>query len=130
MVDGKVCNALSNTPSMKCFICGAKPTEMNQLEKCIAKNVKEKYFEFGLSPLHSYIRFFAYILHLSYKLEIKMWQARSAEHKLNVLQRKERVQAEFREKWESLLINQETEVKKLPTMEIQRGNFWKPQLGI
>ena len=85
MVDGKVCNALSNTSSMTCYICGAKPTEMNNIEECLGREVKEKYFEFGLSPLHSYIRFFEYFLHISYKLEVKLWQVRSAELKLNIM---------------------------------------------
>ncbi|XP_053951971.1 uncharacterized protein LOC128859204 [Anastrepha ludens] len=98
MVDGKVCNALSNTSSMKCFICGAKPTEMNNIEECVGRDVQEKYFEFGLSPLHSYIRFFEYFLHISYKLDVKLWQVRSGELKSIVLKKKHQIQAEFREK--------------------------------
>lgn len=37
-------------------------------------------------------------MHISYKLEIKVWRARSAEQKLKILERKNRVQAEFRDK--------------------------------
>lgn len=34
MVDGKVCQALSDTlSSASCYICGAKPSEMNHLER-------------------------------------------------------------------------------------------------
>lgn len=90
MVDGKICNALSKTPSMKCYICGAKPTEMNDIQKCVVREVQKKYFEFGLSPLNSNIRFFEHFLHtrISYKLKIKVWRARSLEQKLKILERK------------------------------------------
>ena len=81
MDDGKICNSLSQTLSAKCYICGAKPTEMNNLEKCISKEVNTQRYEFGLSPLHSYIRFFEYFLHISYRLEIKMWQVRTEDSK-------------------------------------------------
>lgn len=84
MVDGKICNALS----MKCYICGAKPTEMNDIQKCVVREVQKKYFEFGLSPLNSNIRFFEHFLHISYKLKIKVWRARSSEQKLKILERK------------------------------------------
>lgn len=98
MVDGKVCNALSESSSTKCYICGAKPKEMNDVGKCLSKEVDKKFYEFGLSPLHSYIRFFEYFLHISYKLEAKMWQVRDAEMKISVLARKTKIQKEFREK--------------------------------
>lgn len=98
MVDGKVCNALSQSSSAKCYLCGAKPTEMNNLEKCLDKEIREKYFEFGLSPLHSYIRFFEYFLHISYKLDVKMWQVRDGVQIKKILQRKLKIQTEFREK--------------------------------
>ena len=88
MVDGTVCNALSNTSSRTCCIYGAKSTEMNNIEECPGREVKEKYFEFGLSPLHSYIRFFEYFLHISYKIEVKVRQVRSAELKLNIMKKK------------------------------------------
>jgi len=62
-------------------MCEAKPTEMNNLEKCLTKKVHETRFEFGLSPLHSYIRFFEYFLHVSYRLELKSWRISTAEGK-------------------------------------------------
>lgn len=98
MVDGKVCNALSESSSAKYNICGANPKEMNNLVKCLNKVVNKKYFEFGLSPLHAKIRFFEYFLHLSYKSVIKTWQVRGPEQKLKVLERKQKIQKEFREK--------------------------------
>lgn len=58
MIDGKVCNALSQTSSAKCYICKAKPKEMNDIDICLQKVVHQENYEFGLSPLHSYITFF------------------------------------------------------------------------
>lgn len=98
MVDGKVCNALTQTSSAKCYICNAKPTEMNNIEQCLQKEVKKDHYEFGLSPLHAYIRFFEYFLHVSYRLELKQWQIRSSEGKAQLLKTKQNIQLQFREK--------------------------------
>jgi len=38
--------------------------------------VEEKYFKFGLSTLHAWIRFFECLLHISYRLDFKKWQVR------------------------------------------------------
>ena len=48
MIDGKMCNILTDTiGSQICYICGAKPTEMNTL---ITKKLdSKKYYEYGLS---------------------------------------------------------------------------------
>src|SRR5258705_6064834 len=51
---------------------------------------------FGVSILHSWIRFFEYFLHISYRLDIQKWQARSEEGKLSVKMRKKVIQAKFR----------------------------------
>jgi len=98
MLDGKICNALSESSSMKCYLCGASPTEMNNLAKCISNDVITEYIEFGLSPLHAKIRFSEYFLHLSYKSEIKMWQVRGSDHKIKVMKRKQKILKKFREK--------------------------------
>jgi len=57
--------------SAKCYMCGAKPTEMNDLDKRIEKTVRDERYRFGLSPLHSYMRFFKYFLYISYRLDQK-----------------------------------------------------------
>ena len=49
MFDGKVVNALPNTlSSQSCNICGAKPTEMNDLDKLATKVVNEDACALGL----------------------------------------------------------------------------------
>jgi len=50
---------------------GKCATDTNDVEKCLIKDVQKRFYELGLSPLHSYIRFFEYFLHISYKLEVK-----------------------------------------------------------
>ncbi|XP_076635462.1 uncharacterized protein LOC143348753 [Colletes latitarsis] len=47
----------------------------------LQQEINEFHLRFGLSTLHTWIRFFECCLHLSYKLPIKKWQARSTEEK-------------------------------------------------
>ena len=98
MVDGKICNALTQTSSARCYICDARPTEMNDIEKCLQKEVHKSTYEFGLSPLHTYIRFVEYFLHVSYRLEIKQWQIRNPVDKEKLILRKRNIQSQFKEK--------------------------------
>lgn len=97
MVDGKVCNALNESTSLKCYICGATPKEMNNIELCLQKEANENSLCFGLSPLHAYIRFFEFFVHISYRLKIKKWQIRG-DDKPEFEKQKKIVQAEFRAK--------------------------------
>lgn len=97
MVDGKVCNAVSSCSStQRCYLCGAIPTEMNNINIISRREVNRDYLFFGLSPLHSWIRLLECILHISYRLEIKTWQARGAENKEKVTRKKKEVQEKFR----------------------------------
>lgn len=88
MVDGKVCSALSDTSCSRCYICGATPKDMNYIDKSLSKTVDISKYQFGLSPLHSWIRFFEYFIHISYRLEFNAWQGRSDEHKALIAQKK------------------------------------------
>lgn len=79
MVDGKVCNAISETKStQKCFLCGATSAMFNKIEDMIKREVNKQHLAFGLSVLHGWIRMFEFLLHVAYKLIIKKWQARGA----------------------------------------------------
>lgn len=99
MVDGKVCQALSKTASSSsCYICGAKPSEMNNLD-IVRQKVENKFsLEFGLSTLHAWIRFMECILHIAYRLDIKKWAARTDSDKLSVKDRKMKIQNAFKTK--------------------------------
>lgn len=67
MVDGKVAQTVTRTSSMAvCFICKAKPSEMNNLEAIRQRPESEDAFKFGLSPLHARIKFMECILHIAY----------------------------------------------------------------
>lgn len=69
MVDGKVCNAASDTSStMRCYICKATSKEFNNLIEG-EHNIDSECLTFGLSISHARIRFFETLLHVSYKLE-------------------------------------------------------------
>lgn len=97
MVDAKVCNAATGTTSsMRCYICGATSKSFNDLEN--RKEEDPATFKFGLSTLHARIRFFELIIHLSYKLPLKKWQARHEEDKKVVADRKQQIQAEMQAK--------------------------------
>ena len=50
----------------------------------------------GLSTLHAWIRFFECCLHLPYKLDIKKWQARTAEDKEKTETRAQNIRRGFR----------------------------------
>lgn len=98
MVDGKVAQVLSETSSgAVCTICGARPTEMNNLEKVQNKPIDENAYQYGLSTLHCWIRFMELILHVSYNLGFEKWSATTKENKDLKKQKKAYVQRRFRE---------------------------------
>jgi len=66
---------MSNTSSQVCYICKCSPKGMNNIEKCRKKeNAQDIFYNFGLSTLHAWIRFFECLLHIAYRLEFKQWQ--------------------------------------------------------
>ncbi|CAH0547269.1 unnamed protein product [Brassicogethes aeneus] len=96
MVDGKVCHNLTGTKSTQsCYICGATPKEMNALDKVEKKLPKTENYCFGLSSLHSWIRFFECCLHVGYRMEIKSWQTRG-ENRTKMETRKKLIQDKFK----------------------------------
>lgn len=98
MIDGKVCQAITGTPSCAtCCICGAKPSQMNDLYKLAERTENEENFEYGLSSLHAKIRFMENILHIAYRLDFRKWQAKSDEEKKQCQERKLRIQQRFRQ---------------------------------
>lgn len=98
MVDGKVAQALTDTPSSStCTICGATPRQMNDLTKVIARPENENAYQCGLSTLHAWIRCMEMILHISYNLSFQTWSATSEEKKRLKQEKKAEVQKRFRE---------------------------------
>jgi len=82
MIDGKICNALTQTTStQKCYLCGSISKDFNDIDRMIRSKIVTENLQYGISVLHGWIRFFECLLHLAYKLPIKKWQARSEEDK-------------------------------------------------
>lgn len=105
MVDGKVCNALTNTSStQRCYICGASSRDFNSLERLLAKPLDPSALQFGLSTLHCWIRSFEWLLHVGYKLPIKKWQARNQDKDI-LKENKVRIQKEFKNRM-GLIVDQ------------------------
>ena len=97
MVDGKVVAALAETGSATCNICGATPSLMNDLSAVTGRPVRSEIYQFGLSTMHAWIRFFECVVHIAYKIPIRLWRADSPHHKELIKQRKEVVKKRFRE---------------------------------
>lgn len=99
MVDGKVCQALSETPSAAtCYICDAKPSQMNNLQNLASRPERKENFQFGLSTLHAWIRMMECILHISYRLGFCNWQAKTKSQKEQMQNSKQRIQKDFFDK--------------------------------
>lgn len=97
MIDGKVCHSLAECASTQtCYLCGAKPSEINKEKLILEKPVNSNLVSLGLSPLHAWIRLLECILHISYRLDIKSWQVRGAESKKKLAETKKLVQEKFR----------------------------------
>jgi hypothetical protein len=99
MFDNKVVNALTDTKSTQsCNVCNAKPNEMNNIDLVKAKPENESALALGISGLHCWIKCFEFIIHLSYKMDIKKYKAKTNDEKLSVKLRKKEVQLNFRER--------------------------------
>lgn len=97
MIDTKVCNSLTDTTSaMRCYLCNCTSKDFNDIDSMLDKKIVSDHLKFGLSSLHCWIRCFEYILHLSYKLKIEKWQARTEKEKESVENRKKILQAAFK----------------------------------
>jgi hypothetical protein len=98
MVDQKVCASITGRSSQSCYICGAKPTEMNKLDAMKQREVDYSTYEFGLSTLHAWIRSMELVLHIAYRVDIKKWKVSGEAAKAKFESRKTIIQAEFKRK--------------------------------
>lgn len=105
LIDGKILNILTGTNSCQsCPICGAKPTQLLNTKDFNSKvfNVKPDSLQYGLSPLHAWIRFFDFVLRLSYRLELKKWHVKGDDDKAQLESRKQMIQKKC---WEEMSLN-------------------------
>lgn len=94
MVDGKVCNAMTETKSTQtCYICNATPKLMNDEGREFT--VDKSKLCFGLSTLHAWIRTFECLLHISYRLDVKQWRL-NKNIKASVDQRSDEIKHQFK----------------------------------
>lgn len=97
-IDGKVFSHITNTSSMQCCVCcKSPPSMMNNLLNDFTPDPTTLIY--GISPLHSWIRFFEAVIHISYKLDLKKWRVSGEEDKANVKQRKMIIQRKFKERF-------------------------------
>lgn len=96
LLDGKVLNIICGTKSMQnCPICQATPKTFNDFsnkEKDIFLPNSNS-LQYGISPLHSWIRLFECCLNISKRLDVKAWQMRTQLQKDSFAARKSLIQA-------------------------------------
>lgn len=105
LIDGKVLNALTDTKSSQaCPICGATPKTFQSTTNFSSPVFKARphTLQYGISPLHAWIRFFECILHIAYRIELRTWQVRGEAQKITFRQRKLEIQKRF---WEQMGLN-------------------------
>lgn len=106
LIYGKVMNVLTGGAGcVNCPICHAKPNQMNDRTNFGTSvfDSKPGALEFGMSPLHMWIRFFECLLHISYRVELKVWKVFGNEAKIKLKDRKLIVQERFRKhNWKCL----------------------------
>lgn len=103
MLDGSVANILSGTNSTsRCFICKAAPTEMNNIN--LSKDPNIDNYQYGLSTLHCWIKCFECLLHIAYRIPLKIWRV-GKENKDKFIENKTRIQKEFKKRT-GLIIDQ------------------------
>ena len=125
MLDGKATNALTNTSStLACNICGATSKYMNDISTVTERTVNETALKYGLSTLHCWIRFFEYILHIGYRIDIKKWQARKGDDKEAMKKRKRQIQEEMLKDWKL-----EVDVPKVNSGNSNDGNTARVAFG-
>lgn len=99
MLDGKTAQTVTNTSSAAvCYICKAKPSEMNDLEAVLRKNIDNEACKLGISSLHARIKLMECVLHIAYNMPFCKWSATDAQHKILKQENKQRIQTEFKER--------------------------------
>ncbi|CAL1671862.1 unnamed protein product [Lasius platythorax] len=102
LIDGKVLNIITGTKSMQtCPICHATPNKFNDLSNRLKGLFlpNPNSLQYGISPLHAWIRLLECCLHIAYRINIKKWQMRSKSDKAEFARRKQEVQVIL---WEKL----------------------------
>ena len=78
MLDTKIISVLAKTGDQNCYLCGSKPSNMNNIERALITPLKTEHLRFGISPLHAQLKSLDYILHVSYKLGLQRYTKKNA----------------------------------------------------
>ena len=98
MIDGKVSQALTHTSSSQvCIICAATPSQMNDLDTVCSRAISREALKYGISPLHSYNRFYECCLHIMYRQDIKKWRISAGPDKDQFQKKKKEIQDKLRQ---------------------------------
>lgn len=99
MIDGKVCNTLTNqNASNSCNICFVSPKNINKIDYVRALECKVQFYDLGFPVLHSWIRFMEYINHIAYNLNFKKGSAIGTIHQEMKKKRKKEIQDGLRQR--------------------------------
>jgi hypothetical protein len=92
---------------------------MNRIDGIAKRDVDVTTYRFGLSTLHAWIRFLECLLHISYRLEIKRWQA-PGEDQRKVKNKKKLFKTSSKRKWVFSSIQVSLEGAERQTVGIQQ----------
>lgn len=98
------------------------------MNNIVQKQVESDYYKFGMSSLHAWIQSMEYILHISYNLKIKKWSVRNIQEKTARLERKRKIQQEFRNKLGLLVDFVKQNVGTINDGNTSRGSLQSLQL--
>ena len=106
MVDGKVVSLMLDIGSASCNFCSATPTQMQNVDECTKRKVNKLAIEFGLSPLHMWMRCAEFFLKIGYRLKIQLPRiSKKSDDKAIELSEKRRMQTQFYEQLGGLKVD-------------------------
>ena len=79
LIDGKVLNIVTGTISCQCCpICSSKLKQFLQIKDFSSLTFKANphTLQYGISPLHAWIRFFEFVLRIAYRVDFKVWHVK------------------------------------------------------
>lgn len=102
VIDGKVLSIISGATSYaSCPVCGATPKEMNQLNRHDFSPRDDTLLQYGISPLHAWIRFLEFCLHLGYRNVdgLRKWRVPQGKENPILKSRKYDIQAKIKKEF-------------------------------
>lgn len=90
MINGKTVNSLINSSSQICFICDTSQNEMNIIFRLFAQKLRilKILSKYGIFPSTFLVRDDEFLLHMSYRLPLQIWQAQGGSKNITNVQMK------------------------------------------